>query len=195
MLGTSIMIVGRQVPTTYGTFIDLLGIDADGAVHILELKRNRTPRDVVAQALDYGSWVHNLSNEHIREVFTPSPRNHPQRGFRRALRWRRSPGRTQRGARTDGHRWRTGFRNRANRSLPQLQLWRADQCHVLSLLRRQRSLLSRSYMAHRRRGNARREQWTTPWRDESEVGVDASRDPLEAVGNVSQALDATRSTT
>jgi hypothetical protein len=27
------------------------------------------------------------------------------------------------------------------------------------------------------------------------VGVDASRDPLEAVGHVSQALDATRSTT
>jgi hypothetical protein len=82
MLGTSIMIVGRQVPTTYGTFIDLLGIDADGAVHILELKRNRTPRDVVAQALDYGSWVHNLSNEHIREVFE---RQHPGTTFNEAF--------------------------------------------------------------------------------------------------------------
>ncbi len=46
-----------QVRTPYGKYIDLLAIDADGNLHVLELKRDKTPRDVVAQVLDYGSWV------------------------------------------------------------------------------------------------------------------------------------------
>lgn len=69
VLGTPLLIVGRQVPTDFGGFIDLLGIDSDGAVHVLELKRDRTPREVVAQALDYGSWVQSLGNEEIRDIF------------------------------------------------------------------------------------------------------------------------------
>jgi len=55
MSGTDLLIIGRQVPTGFGGFIDLLALDAEGRVHVLELKRDRTPRDVVAQALDYGS--------------------------------------------------------------------------------------------------------------------------------------------
>jgi hypothetical protein len=69
VLGTPLLIIGRQVPTGFGGFIDLLGVDAEGAVHVLELKRDRTPRDVVAQALDYGSWVQSLGNEEIRDIF------------------------------------------------------------------------------------------------------------------------------
>ena len=41
-------------------YIDLLGLDADGRTHVLKIKRDRTPQDVVAQALDYGSWVKGL---------------------------------------------------------------------------------------------------------------------------------------
>jgi RecB family endonuclease NucS len=41
----------------------VLGLDSEGVLHILELKRDRTPRDVVAQALDYASWVQELGNE------------------------------------------------------------------------------------------------------------------------------------
>ena len=69
MLGESLLIIGRQVTTDSGKVIDLLGIDGDGAIHVLELKRERTPRDVVAQALDYGSWVERLTNEQIRDVY------------------------------------------------------------------------------------------------------------------------------
>lgn len=60
ILGEQLMLIGRQVPTAYGKFIDLLAIDADGDLHVLELKRDRTPREVVAQVLDYGSWVTDL---------------------------------------------------------------------------------------------------------------------------------------
>ncbi|MDE0235396.1 MAG: endonuclease NucS [bacterium] len=69
MTGIDLLVVGRQVRTAYGGFIDLLALDADGRVHILELKRDRTPRDVVAQTLDYGSWVKGLGIEDLEQMF------------------------------------------------------------------------------------------------------------------------------
>ena len=55
LLGQSILIIGQQVRTASGNRLDLLGMDAEGDLHIIELKRDRTPRDVIAQALDYAS--------------------------------------------------------------------------------------------------------------------------------------------
>jgi hypothetical protein len=69
ILGESLLVVGRQVPTGYGKFIDLLAVSADGTLHVLELKRDRTPRDVVAQILDYGSWVESLSHSEVVGIF------------------------------------------------------------------------------------------------------------------------------
>ncbi|WP_324651615.1 endonuclease NucS domain-containing protein [Georgenia sp. H159] len=68
LLGERLLIIGRQVPTAYGKFIDLLAMDSEGNLHILELKRDRTPRDVVAQLLDYGSWVSALDRETVLEL-------------------------------------------------------------------------------------------------------------------------------
>jgi hypothetical protein len=70
ILGTPLMLIGRQVPTDYGKFIDLLAVDDEGAVHVLELKRDRTPREVVAQVLDYGSWIQTLGHEEILSIFS-----------------------------------------------------------------------------------------------------------------------------
>lgn len=69
LLGTDLLLIGRQIPTAFGKYIDLLGIDVDGAIHILELKRDRTPREVVAQLLDYASWAQTLSNADIRALW------------------------------------------------------------------------------------------------------------------------------
>jgi hypothetical protein len=44
-------------------------VDREGTVHVIELKRDRTPREVVAQALDYGSWVRRLSYEDIATLY------------------------------------------------------------------------------------------------------------------------------
>ena len=63
------MLIGRQVNTTYGGFIDLLAIDADGSLIVIELKKHKTPRDVIAQAIDYASWVKKLSPEKIADIF------------------------------------------------------------------------------------------------------------------------------
>lgn len=69
ILGEPLLFIGRQVPTEHGKIIDLLGLDGDGGVHVLELKRDRTPRDAVAQALDYGSWIQTLDADDIRSIF------------------------------------------------------------------------------------------------------------------------------
>lgn len=47
------LVIGRQVRTEHGGFIDLLAIDRDANLIVLELKKQQTPRDVVAQLLDY----------------------------------------------------------------------------------------------------------------------------------------------
>ncbi|WP_437048358.1 endonuclease NucS domain-containing protein [Streptomyces sp. enrichment culture] len=70
ILGHPLLLIGRQVLTQHGKVVDLLGMDAEGGLHVLELKRDRTPREVVAQVLDYGSWVQELTNEQIRDIYT-----------------------------------------------------------------------------------------------------------------------------
>ena len=65
----NLLLIGRQVPTAHGKFIDLLAIDANGKLVVLELKRDRTPREVVAQLLDYGSWVRSLEDDDIAAIF------------------------------------------------------------------------------------------------------------------------------
>lgn len=69
MCGIDLFIIGRQVRTAHGGYIDLLALDSDGRAHVLELKRDRTPRDVVAQTLDYGSWVKDLSLEELEQIY------------------------------------------------------------------------------------------------------------------------------
>lgn len=69
MLGEPLLIIGRQIPTSFGGFIDLLALDETASVHAIELKRDRTPRDVTAQVLDYGSWTASLSRSDIQGIF------------------------------------------------------------------------------------------------------------------------------
>ena len=63
------MLIGRQEITSYGGRIDLLAIAPDGSLVLIELKRDRTPREIIAQALDYASWVEQLSSEKIAQIY------------------------------------------------------------------------------------------------------------------------------
>ncbi|MEQ9546410.1 MAG: endonuclease NucS [Marinobacter sp.] len=69
ILNAGWLLVGRQVRTSYDKLIDLLAMDANGSIIIVELKRNKTPRDVVAQTVDYASWVAGLSDSDIVEIY------------------------------------------------------------------------------------------------------------------------------
>ena len=61
-----LLIIGRQVPTDLGKVIDLLGVDREGNVVVVELKRDRTPRDVIAQALEYAAFAAKLDAASLR---------------------------------------------------------------------------------------------------------------------------------
>ena len=68
LLGASLLVIGRQLRTPHGKYIDLLGMDSEGNLNVLELKRDKTPRDVVAQVLDYGAWVSTLTRDAIIDI-------------------------------------------------------------------------------------------------------------------------------
>lgn len=70
LLGERLLVIGSEVITPYGPRLDLLAIDAEGNLNLLELKRDKTPREVVAQVLDYGSWVSTLSRDDIIDIAT-----------------------------------------------------------------------------------------------------------------------------
>jgi hypothetical protein len=72
ILDLDLMVLGRQVHTDHGGYIDILGLNKDGDLVIIELKRNKTPRDVIAQCLDYASWVNDLSYEQIVDLYEKS---------------------------------------------------------------------------------------------------------------------------
>ena len=69
ILGLELLVIGRQVKTEFGSRIDLLALDGDGDLYVIELKRDRTPREVIAQALEYGSWARGLGYEEIAALF------------------------------------------------------------------------------------------------------------------------------
>lgn len=70
LLNPDWLLIGRQVRTDFDKRIDLLAMDGDGSLVIIELKRDKTPRDVVAQTLDYASWVVKLNAERVNDIYT-----------------------------------------------------------------------------------------------------------------------------
>ncbi len=68
LVNDDLLVIGQQVLTAHTGSIDLLALDADGNLVILELKRDKTPRDVVAQTLDYASWVKTLTHEDVDRI-------------------------------------------------------------------------------------------------------------------------------
>jgi len=68
LIDGNLLLIGRQVATGYGKKIDLLAIDADGDLVVIEIKRDKTPREIVAQTLDYASWILKLAYDEITEI-------------------------------------------------------------------------------------------------------------------------------
>ncbi len=66
-----ILWIGRQTSANVEDstiFPDLLGIDSEGSLVIVEFKRGRTPREVVAQLLEYAAWANKLSDQMIQQI-------------------------------------------------------------------------------------------------------------------------------
>ncbi len=67
ILGEDILLIGEQVYTKSGP-LDFLGIDNSGNAVIVELKRDRLPREVLTQAIDYASDVATWGIDRLNEV-------------------------------------------------------------------------------------------------------------------------------
>src|SRR5690606_407827 len=63
------LLIGRQERTGQGGRIDLLALAPDASLVLIELKRERTPREVVAQALDYAVRVERLQANEIEAIY------------------------------------------------------------------------------------------------------------------------------
>jgi hypothetical protein len=69
ILGQDILIIGEQIPTKSG-IIDFLGIDKSGDLIIIELKRDKLPREALSQAIDYASDVASWDIDKLSEICT-----------------------------------------------------------------------------------------------------------------------------
>jgi len=79
IISPDLLIIGRQVQT-HGGPLDLLGMQENGDLVIMELKRDKTPREITLQVLDYATWVKQLdvykiqdiANEYLQRVLSVS---------------------------------------------------------------------------------------------------------------------------
>lgn len=65
---STVIWIGRQVTALVGDsdkYPDLIGIDSDGDLVIVELKKGKTPREVIAQILEYSAWGEGLTYEEL----------------------------------------------------------------------------------------------------------------------------------
>lgn len=66
-----LLIIGRQTRASIANNArvpDLLALDSDGRIVVVELKKGRAPREVVAQILEYAAWAATLSHSSIVEI-------------------------------------------------------------------------------------------------------------------------------
>src|SRR4051812_12199667 len=59
-----LVIIARQLRAG-GNYVDLLGLDGDGTLVVIELKRDMAYRDALAQAIDYASWLAERSKDEL----------------------------------------------------------------------------------------------------------------------------------
>ena len=67
----SIIWIGRQVTAIVGEsglYPDLIGIDTEGDLVMVELKKGKTPREVIAQILEYAAWGCSLDYDDLNKL-------------------------------------------------------------------------------------------------------------------------------
>lgn len=67
-----VLVISQE--TAFQNLVDILGVDRDGSLVVIEVKRGQTPRDVIAQALEYASdvatWDYAQLNERSARYFS-----------------------------------------------------------------------------------------------------------------------------
>ena len=68
ILDKDIFIIGKQVTTESKGIIDLMGLDEEGNIVIIEIKKGSSERKVVSQILEYAVWAENIQIEEINRI-------------------------------------------------------------------------------------------------------------------------------
>jgi len=68
IVGTKILCIGNQVITSTNKRLDILGLDSEGRLIVVELKRGEAPRDTIAQIIDYAAWLGSLSERDFEQI-------------------------------------------------------------------------------------------------------------------------------
>lgn len=69
ILSKNLAVIGSQVITAYNKKIDILAINSIGEIVIIELKREKTYREIIAQTLDYATWVKDLDYNDLNSIY------------------------------------------------------------------------------------------------------------------------------
>ncbi len=69
LLNDGWFVIGNQIKTDAGKFIDILCMDHSGKLVVVELKKDLTPREVTAQVIDYAASVSKLTSEDIAQYY------------------------------------------------------------------------------------------------------------------------------
>ena len=68
LIGLDVLVLGREIPAYDNGRMDILALDSDGNLVVIECKRDRTPREVIAQLLDYASWASEQTTRQIHDL-------------------------------------------------------------------------------------------------------------------------------
>lgn len=67
--GVDVLYIAQQGSPREGGVFDIIGIDEQGNTVIIELKRGRSPRDIVAQALEYAASIRNEGYDQLNQRY------------------------------------------------------------------------------------------------------------------------------
>jgi hypothetical protein len=68
ILSPNLAVIGSQIITPHGKKIDIMAMNSVGEVIIIELKRDKTYREVIAQVLDYATWIRDLDYDDLNNI-------------------------------------------------------------------------------------------------------------------------------
>jgi len=68
ILSQNLAVIGSQVVSPYGKKIDILAINSSGDLVIIEFKRDKPNREVIAQVLDSATWIKDLCYDELTNI-------------------------------------------------------------------------------------------------------------------------------
>lgn len=68
ILSQNLAVIGSQVVSPYGKKIDILAMNSIGELVIIEFKRDKSNREVIAQVLDSATWIKDLYYDELTNI-------------------------------------------------------------------------------------------------------------------------------